>query len=103
MSGLDGIGLDALLGLGDLTIFGVTLGVVIDVSDTGAGISAANLEHVFDRLWRADPSRSRSGGGSGLGLAIARRIAQAHGGDITVTSCLGQGSAFALRLPALGG
>jgi two-component system sensor histidine kinase BaeS len=74
--------------------------VLIDVADTGAGISEENLPHVFDRFWRADRSRSRHTGGTGLGLAIVQRFAEAHGGQVTVTSVLGAGSTFTLRLPA---
>jgi two-component system sensor histidine kinase BaeS len=69
------------------------------VADTGTGIAAADLPKVFDRFWRVDSSRSRSTGGSGLGLSIARQLAQAHGGDITVTSRLGHGSTFTVDLP----
>jgi two-component system sensor histidine kinase BaeS len=73
---------------------------VITVRDTGIGIAPGDLPKVFDRFWRADPSRSRATGGSGLGLAIARQLARAHGGDITVTSDLGVGTTFTVRLPA---
>ena len=71
----------------------------IAVADTGTGIAAADLPKVFDRFWRADDSRTRSTGGSGLGLAIARKLAEAHGGGITVESTLGVGSVFTIRLP----
>ncbi|WP_218082794.1 sensor histidine kinase [Anthocerotibacter panamensis] len=69
------------------------------VQDTGIGIAPEHLKHVFDRFWRADRARSQRTGGTGLGLAIARTIAQAHGGDITVTSTLNTGSTFAVHLP----
>ncbi|SEP48967.1 sensor histidine kinase [Amycolatopsis saalfeldensis] len=74
--------------------------VLITVTDTGAGIAADDLAHVFDRFWRADKSRTRRTGGSGLGLAIVRKLAEAQGGEVTVTSAPGEGSAFTLRLPA---
>ncbi|MFD9285851.1 sensor histidine kinase [Streptomyces mirabilis] len=73
--------------------------VVIDVTDTGTGILADDLPHVFDRFWRADKSRNRRSGGSGLGLAIVRRLAEAHGGTVTAVSTPGVGSTFRLRLP----
>jgi two-component system sensor histidine kinase BaeS len=73
--------------------------LVIDVSDTGTGIAAADLPKVFDRFWRADASRSRESGGSGLGLAIARQIARAHGGEVRVASEVGHGSTFTVDLP----
>lgn len=74
--------------------------LLIDVADTGEGIAAADLPHVFDRFWRADKARTRATGGSGLGLAIARKLAQAHGGDLTAVSTPGVGSTFTVRLPA---
>jgi two-component system sensor histidine kinase BaeS len=78
-----------------------TRGVLsIDVADTGEGISATDLPHVFDRFWRADRARARATGGSGLGLSIARKLAQAHGGDLTVVSTPDVGSTFTVRLPA---
>lgn len=76
------------------------------VRDTGIGIAAADLPHVFDRFWRADRVRSRVAGrtpsergGFGLGLAISYWIAQAHGGALTVSSRLGKGSLFTVTLP----
>lgn len=74
--------------------------VVIEVADTGGGIAPEHLPHVFDRFWRADRSRSRATGGRGLGLAITRQLVEAHGGTVSVTSTLGAGSTFTLRLPA---
>ncbi len=74
--------------------------VVIEVTDTGVGIRAEHLPHVFDRFWRAEKSRNRRTGGSGLGLAIVRNLAEAHGGTATVTSTPGVRTTFALRLPS---
>ena len=73
--------------------------VVIAVADTGPGIAPEDLPRLFDRFYRVDPSRSRSTGGSGLGLTIARRLVEAHGGEISVESALGQGSTFSISLP----
>ncbi len=73
--------------------------LLIAVRDTGVGIAADDLPRIFDRFWRADTSRARATGGSGLGLSIARKLAEAHGGDITATSSLGAGTAFTVRLP----
>jgi two-component system sensor histidine kinase BaeS len=72
---------------------------IIDVADTGSGIAHADLTKIFDRFWRSDASRSRTTGGSGLGLSIARKLAEAHGGGITVVSEIGVGSTFTVRLP----
>ncbi|MFB2980573.1 ATP-binding protein [Microseira sp. BLCC-F43] len=72
----------------------------VKIEDTGVGIAPEHLERVFERFWRAEKSRSYWNGGSGLGLAIACAIAQNHGGTITVTSELGIGSCFKVRLPA---
>ncbi|MFF1832702.1 sensor histidine kinase [Streptomyces sp. NPDC058231] len=73
--------------------------VLIDVADTGSGISPEDLRHVFDRFWRAEKSRNRRTGGSGLGLAIVRKLAEAHGGGVSAVSTEGEGSVFTLRLP----
>jgi OmpR-family two-component system manganese-sensing sensor histidine kinase len=69
------------------------------IQDTGIGITAAQLPHIFERFWRADKARDRREGGIGLGLAIAQSLAITHGGKITVTSQLGAGSCFLVRLP----
>ena len=70
---------------------------IVSVSDTGVGISDADLLHIFERFYRCD--RSRSQPGTGLGLSLARALARAHGGDITVTSTVNQGSIFTITLP----
>jgi two-component system phosphate regulon sensor histidine kinase PhoR len=69
------------------------------VEDTGEGIPAQHLERLFERFYRVDRARSRELGGIGLGLAIVKHLARAHGGEVTVTSELGKGSAFAIELP----
>jgi heavy metal sensor kinase len=75
--------------------------VTLTVADTGIGIAAGDLPHIFDRFWRADPARTRQGErpGSGLGLAITKWIAEAHGGTITVQSRPGRGTSFTVTLP----
>lgn len=74
---------------------------VFTISDTGIGISAEDLPHIFERFWRADRARERDAHGSGLGLAIALWIAQAHHGEIKVESAPGKGSVFTVSLPAV--
>jgi signal transduction histidine kinase len=74
--------------------------VAFSVHDTGIGIPAEHLPHVFERFYRVDKSRSRTGGGSGIGLTIARHLVEAHGGHISVSSAgAGQGSTFTFTLP----
>ncbi len=75
------------------------LGVEVTVSDTGEGIRAEDLPHVFESFYRGEKSRSRVTGGAGLGLAISRGIIQAHGGEIKVQSEPGRGSQFTIVLP----
>ncbi len=77
-------------------------GVQVHVADTGAGIAAEDLPHVFERFYRGEKSRSRATGGSGLGLAIARAIIEAHGGRIWVESQPGHGARFVFTLPLAG-
>ena len=83
----------------DLTVKAGSSAVSLAVRDYGVGIATHQLERVFDRFWRADPSRSRIRGGTGLGLSIAREDANLHGGDIKLWSELGAGSQFVLTLP----
>ncbi len=71
----------------------------VTVKDTGIGIAAEDLPHVFDRFWRADKVRSREMGGAGLGLSIARWITERHGGTVTARSEPGVGSTFEVRIP----
>ncbi|HEY7222724.1 MAG TPA: ATP-binding protein [Micromonosporaceae bacterium] len=74
--------------------------VCIAVADQGIGIAPKDLDRIFERFYRADQARSRDTGGTGLGLAIVRHIAVNHGGRVEVTSEVGVGSTFTLRLPA---
>jgi heavy metal sensor kinase len=71
----------------------------VSVADQGSGIASEHLPHLFERFYRADPSRHRASGGAGLGLAICKAIAEAHGGAIEVSSEPGAGSTFRLSLP----
>lgn len=75
-------------------------GATIQVKDTGEGIPAESLPHLFEPFFRVDAARSRETGGSGLGLAITRRLINAHGGEIAVASEAGVGSCFEIRLPS---
>lgn len=72
---------------------------VLSVSDTGEGIPPEHLGRIFDRFYRVDRARARERGSAGLGLSIARWIAEAHGGRITVESAVGRGTTFTIRLP----
>ncbi len=73
--------------------------VVIQVRDTGVGIPAQQLPHVFEKFYQADNQRSASAKGTGLGLAIAKEIVQAHKGEIRCDSVVGEGTTFTLKLP----
>lgn len=82
-----------------VTIDSNAVATAVAVRDWGVGMPAEATEHVFDRFWRADPSRKRTLGGTGLGLAIAREDASVHGGFLEVWSLPGEGSNFRLTLP----
>jgi two-component system heavy metal sensor histidine kinase CusS len=86
----DSISLDASQERGEIRI---------EVRDTGAGIDPAALPKVFDRLYRADPARSRNSGGAGLGLAIVQQIIVLHGGKVSIASDSGFGTTVTLTLP----
>jgi len=73
--------------------------VTISVADTGVGISADDLSHIFERFWRADKVRSREVNGAGLGLPIARQIAEQNGARLDVRSEPGLGSVFTVSMP----
>jgi heavy metal sensor kinase len=86
---------------GSVTLMGRTEGerLHVEVRDSGIGIAAPDLPHIFERFYRADKSRSRDSGGAGLGLSLAKWIAGAHGGEIFVESAIGKGSVFRLVFP----
>ena len=71
------------------------------ISDTGIGIAAEDLIHIFERFYKVDKSRDRALGGNGLGLSLAKKIVELHGGHITPQSTLGKGSTFSVTLPRL--
>lgn len=76
-------------------------GISVEVADTGEGIAAEDVPHIFDRFYRGEPSRSRETGGTGLGLAISRAIVEAHGGHITADRNQPRGARFIFDLPLL--
>lgn len=86
---------------GSVTVAAEEVGnrISVSVEDTGIGIMESDLARVFERLYRADKSRSRKIEGTGLGLAIVKHLVQAHGGEVAVTSELGRGSRFTFTLP----
>lgn len=75
--------------------------VVVEIADTGIGISPADQQRVFDRFFRVDRARSTESGGAGIGLSLAKAIVDRHGGSIDLESNLGVGSTFKIRLPAV--
>ena len=75
-------------------------GCIVEVRDTGIGISPEDLPHVFDRFWRSDRSRSRVTGGSGIGLAVVRELVRAHQGRVELQSEIGEGTVARVVLPA---
>jgi len=74
---------------------------VLEIKDTGVGISEEHLPFIFERFYRIDKARSRSSGGSGLGLAICKGVIEKHYGTVTVQSVLGEGTTFLIQLPIL--
>lgn len=81
-----------------VSVAGTADTAVFTVADTGPGIAPEHLPHVFDRLYRADPSRSRATGGNGLGLAITKHLVEAHDGHVEAASAPGEGATFTIRL-----
>lgn len=86
---------------GEITVHARRTGQSVEVSvrDSGEGIRAEDLPHIFERFYRGEKSRNRGTGGAGLGLAIARGIVRAHGGDIRVESDIGKGTMFIFTIP----
>ena len=85
----------------DVTVDSSAPGTVyIAVVDTGPGITPADIPHIFEHFYKADPSRERSKSGSGIGLAIVKQLVEAHGGRVAVESVEGHGSTFTVALPA---
>jgi two-component system sensor histidine kinase MtrB len=87
----------------ELTMLASPDTVAIRVLDHGVGLPPSDAERVFDRFWRADPSRSRATGGTGLGLSIAREDARLHGGELVAWGHSGEGASFRLLLPRRAG
>lgn len=85
----------------DVRVKGAGQEVVLEVADTGSGIAPDELQHIFTRFWRGDPSRSPDTGGTGIGLAIVRELVRAHDGRIDVNSVDGEGSTFRVSFRAV--
>ena len=77
----------------------IDTGVTLSVTDTGSGIPGEHLDRIFERFYRAEPSRSREEGGTGLGLAIVKHLVEAHGGTVGVDSSLGEGTTIWAQFP----
>jgi signal transduction histidine kinase len=84
----------------DVTLSGQGDEVVLSVADTGVGIPTRELPRIFERFYRVDRARSRETGGTGLGLSIVKHVIENHGGTVNVTSELGRGTCFEVRLPS---
>ena len=87
----------------EITLAANPTAAAVTVRDLGVGLSSAEAQHVFDRFWRADPSRVRTVGGSGLGLSISLEDARLHGGWLQVWGQPGSGAQFRLTLPLTAG
>jgi len=83
----------------DVTLTRANGSVLLSVSDSGPGMTGEQLDHVFERFYRADPSRARAAGGAGLGLSIVSAVAEAHGGRVSAASAEGSGAVFTVELP----
>lgn len=86
---------------GNIVLAGLISGnqLILRVSDTGQGISAEDLEHIWDRFYKADKARTRNQGGTGLGLSIVKALVEAHGGSIEAQSIVGEGTTFIMAFP----
>jgi signal transduction histidine kinase len=84
----------------EVTLSGQGDEVVLSVADTGVGIPTRELPRIFERFYRVDRARSRETGGTGLGLSIVKHVIENHGGTVSVTSELGRGTCFEVRLPS---
>jgi signal transduction histidine kinase len=73
--------------------------IIVEVTDTGIGINAEDIANIFNRFYRAESARAAHDSGTGLGLAIVKKIVEMHNGSIEVTSTIGKGSTFRIRLP----
>ena len=87
----------------NITVISTRTEVAVGVRDYGTGIEPAALSRIFDRFWRADPSRSRVRGGTGLGLSIALEDARLHNGELDAWGLPGEGAHFVLTLPRIAG
>lgn len=83
----------------EISSFETDKAAIVEITDTGIGIAATELPHVFDRFFRADTARSRGSGGAGLGLSIVKAICNAHGGSISIQSSEGIGTVVRIQLP----
>lgn len=83
----------------EITASNDTENIRIDVADSGIGIAAEHLAHIFDHFYRIDSSRAKKSGGTGLGLAVVKQLVAAHEGRVSVVSRMGQGSTFTVQLP----
>jgi signal transduction histidine kinase len=77
--------------------------IEVTVRDTGEGIEPEQLNNIFERFYRTDQSRERATGGAGLGLAIVKQFVNLHGGHVSATSTVGEGSTFVFTLPVFNG